>query len=102
MGSGPPGGRTYTRAMTRGVLPNATASQVAAPASGAAQPVVWCHPHARGALVVEEADGRLYLLIERYGRDAWERRSAWRGGIERLMPAGPAAAARLAALGRAG
>ncbi len=50
------------------------------------RPLVWRHPHASGAYVVEEPSGQMLLVFERYGARAWTRRVAWRGGVYMLFP----------------
>lgn len=47
---------------------------------------VWRHPHVRDAAVLEDAEGRLYLLFEQEGAQAWARRRPWRGGVRMLLP----------------
>ncbi len=49
-------------------------------------PLVWRHPHAGGAYVVEEPSGQMLLVFERYGCRAWSRRVTWRGGVNMLFP----------------
>ncbi len=51
------------------------------------QPIVWQHPHLIGAFVLEDGYGQLFLLFERYGKAAWERRVRWRYGMDLYLPA---------------
>ena len=52
------------------------------------EPLVWCHPHVRGACVVEDLDGSLWLLFEHEGSSAWTRRRRWMNGVAMLLPFG--------------
>lgn len=46
---------------------------------------VWQHPHINGSAVVEDRDGRLWVVFLVY-QDAWARRRSWTQGIELLLP----------------
>ncbi len=67
-----------------------------------ASPLVWRHPHARGACVVEDLDGSLWLLFEREGASAWARRRRWTNGVALLLPFGPDADDLVSRLGYQG
>ena len=75
---------------------------IASGSDGRPEPLVWRHPHARGACVVEDVDGSLWLLFEREGSNGWQRRRRWTNGVSLLLPYGSGADELLARLGYSG